>query len=57
MGFFMGHIEAPQIALAKEEESIKVYGDFYSKFSVAKDVFLFLVREEQKHSRMIQKKY
>ena len=52
----MGPIEALKIAMMKEIEAIEVYQKFAQEYTVAKDIFLFLVGEEEKHKLLIEKK-
>jgi len=52
----MGPVEALEMALSKEQEAIVMYQKFYEDYPTAKDVFLFLAGEEQKHRKMIEKK-
>lgn len=52
----MGSVEALRLALGKEEEAVLMYKKFYTDFPTAKDVFLFLLNEEEKHKQMIEKK-
>ena len=52
----MGPIEALELALSKEKEAMDIYEKFYNEFPTAKDIFLFLLNEEQKHGQLIEKK-
>jgi len=52
----MGPIEALGLALSKEVEAIELYGKFSRQFPVAKETFLFLLGEEEKHKILIEKK-
>lgn len=52
----MGPIEALNLALAKEKESIELYQKFSTEHQIAKDIFLFLMNEEYKHKQLIEKK-
>ncbi|MDD5006291.1 MAG: ferritin family protein [Candidatus Omnitrophica bacterium] len=52
----MGPVEALELALSKEKEAIELYQKFYREFAAAKDIFLFLANEEQKHRNLIEKK-
>ncbi len=52
----MGPVEALELALGKEEEAISIYNKFYNQFPAAKDIFLFLLNEEEKHKQLIEKK-
>lgn len=49
-------MEALKIALEKEKASIKLYNKFYLDHPAVKDIFLFLINEEQKHEKMIEEK-
>ncbi|MDP2940680.1 MAG: hypothetical protein Q8N85_00265 [Candidatus Omnitrophota bacterium] len=51
----MGPMEALELALNREKQSIKLYEKFARQFSVAKDTFLFLMGEEEKHQQLIEK--
>jgi len=52
----MGPIEALKLALSKEAEAIELYERFSREFPVAKDTFMFLMGEEEKHKQLIEKK-
>lgn len=52
----MGPIEALKLALSKEIEAIELYQRSSAEYPVAKDTFLFLLGEEQKHRQLIEKK-
>jgi rubrerythrin len=52
----MGPVEALRLAVGREEASIKLYRKFAEQFSVAKDVFLFLLDEEEKHKKLLEQK-
>ncbi|MFC1709036.1 hypothetical protein ACFL2J_03120 [Candidatus Omnitrophota bacterium] len=52
----MGPVEALELALSKEEEALALYKKFYLEFPTAKDTFLFLSNEEEKHKILIKKK-
>jgi len=52
----MGPIEALKLALTKEIEAAELYQKFSSDYPVAKDIFLFLMNEEEKHKKLIEKK-
>ncbi|MDD5166449.1 MAG: ferritin family protein [Candidatus Omnitrophica bacterium] len=51
----MDPVEALKLALSKEQEAI----DLYSRLSVAhpavKETFVFLIEEEQKHKKLLEK--
>jgi rubrerythrin len=52
----MGPVEALEIALQKEIEALELYKKMAIEHSTARDVFSFLVNEEQKHKKLIEKK-
>ncbi len=52
----MGPIEALKIALGKEIEAKNLYEKFLSQYNETKDIFIFLVNEEEKHKQLIEKK-
>ncbi len=52
----MGPVEALKLALSKEEESIKLYDKLNLEHPGLKDIFLFLVNEEEKHKQLIENK-
>ena len=52
----MGPIDALKLALAKEIETAQLYEKYSTEFPVAKDIFVFLLNEEQKHKVLIEKK-
>lgn len=52
----MGPVEALQFALSKEAEAIEMYQKFSAEHTAVKDIFWFLVGEEQKHKQLIEKK-
>jgi rubrerythrin len=49
-------VEALKLALEKERNSIKLYRDLSQKHSGIKDLFDFLITEEQKHEKLITEK-
>jgi rubrerythrin len=49
-------IDALKIALAKEKEAVEVYKKLMIQHPVLKDLFDFLINEEEKHVVMIEKK-
>ncbi|MFH0839205.1 MAG: ferritin family protein [Candidatus Omnitrophota bacterium] len=53
-----GPVEALQFALEKETEAYDMYVKFSSKTKLkqASDIFLFLLNEEMKHQKLIEKK-
>ena len=52
----MTPIEALELALAKEEDAIKLYKDLAVKHTAIKDLLISLSSEEQKHRKLIQEK-
>ena len=52
----MGPVEALKIAVSKEAESIELYQKLSEEHPVAKDMFLFLMNEEEKHVKLIENK-
>lgn len=52
----MGPVEALKLALAREVKSIELYEKFMREFPAAKDIFSFLMGEEEKHRQLIEKK-
>lgn len=52
----MGPVDALKLALSKEEEAMQLYEKLSVEQSVAKDIFNFLVNEEQKHKKLIEQK-
>ncbi len=49
-------VEALKLALSKEIEAIGLYQKFSRDYPIAKDMFLFLADEEQKHKKLIEDK-
>lgn len=49
-------VEALEFALSKEKDAIEMYQRLYNDHPQLKDVFLFLMGEEQKHKQLIEKK-
>lgn len=52
----MGPVEALKLALSKEEASIQLYNKLNLKHPALKELFSFLIIEEEKHKRLIEKK-
>jgi len=52
----MGPVEALQLALEKELEAKALYEKLGKQHKIAEDVFNFLLEEETKHQRLIEKK-
>jgi rubrerythrin len=48
--------EALKVALAKEENAIKLYKDMANKYPEIRDLLLSLLNEEEKHKQLISKK-
>lgn len=51
----IGPIEALKLALYEEKRAIKLYKDLSEDYPAARDVLLFLVDEERKHEKLIEK--
>jgi len=49
-------LEALKLSLNKEEESIKLYNRLNLEHPGLKELFLFLINEEEKHKQLIEKK-
>ena len=49
-------IEALKLALSKEQGAVVVYKKLLAEHPALKDLFYFLLNEEQKHVVMIEKK-
>jgi rubrerythrin len=52
----MGPIEALELALVKEVEAKNLYDNFIARFPQTKEIFTFLMNEEEKHKQLIEKK-
>jgi len=52
----MDYIEALNMALDKEKEAVETYKQFSIKHTAMRDLFEFLMTEEQKHVSLIEKK-
>jgi len=52
----MIEIEALKLALSKEKSSVETYKKLLTKHTELKDLFYFLLNEEEKHVVMIEKK-
>ncbi len=52
----MIELEALQLALSKEKSAVEVYKGLLVEQPALKDLFYFLLTEEQKHVAMIEKK-
>ncbi len=52
----MGPIDALKLAMGKEIEAAQMYSKFSKKFPAAKEIYIFLMSEEEKHQQLIEKK-
>ena len=52
----MIEFEALKLALSKEQEAVVAYKKLLAEHPVLKDLFYFLLNEEEKHVAMIEKK-
>ncbi len=52
----MGPVDALKLAKSKETEAAQMYEKFAQKFPVAKEIFSFLMTEEEKHKKLIEDK-
>ncbi len=52
----MGPIEALELAKMIEVQSIELYQKFINEHPAARDVFEFLLDEEEKHKQLIENK-
>jgi rubrerythrin len=52
----MGPVDALKLALNKEQGSIELYNKLNLEHPALKELFLFLVNEEEKHKQLIEKK-
>jgi len=52
----MDYLEALNMALGKEKEAVEIYKQFSIKHTAMRDLFEFLMTEEQKHVSLIEKK-
>ena len=52
----MSPVEALKLALSKEIEAMELYQRLSIEHQSLKDIFYFLVAEEQKHKKLIEKK-
>jgi rubrerythrin len=52
----MSPVEALQLALAKEKEAHDLYQRLAQEQPVARETFLSLVIEEEKHAKLIEKR-
>jgi len=49
-------IEALKLALSKETEAIELYKQLSLTSGIAKEIFVFLINEEEKHKKLIEEK-
>lgn len=52
----MGPVDALKFALTKELGSLELYKKLNTEHPSLKDIFLFLINEEEKHKQLIEKK-
>lgn len=52
----MTEMEALKLALSKEQKAVKMYQELLADNPGLKDLFYFLLNEEEKHAAMIEKK-
>ena len=52
----MGPIEALELASKKEAEAKNMYESFILRYPETKEIFAFLMNEEEKHQQLIEKK-
>ncbi len=52
----MTPVEALNLALQKENSSIKLYTDLSNKLPEIRQLLLFLINEEEKHKKMVEDK-
>jgi len=52
----MGPVEALELALRYEVDAKNMYEKLYGQFPEVKELFLFLMNEEEKHQKLIEKK-
>ena len=52
----MSPVEALELVLAKEVETHDLYARLAVEHVVVKDIFYFLVNEEEKHKKLIEEK-
>ena len=52
----MHHLEALNIVLATEKEAVKLYKKLSIEHTAIRELFEFLMNEEEKHVRLIEKK-
>jgi len=52
----MGPIEALELALEKEIEARNIYEKLIFQYPETKEIFTFLMNEEEKHKQLIEKR-
>ena len=52
----MDYQEALGIALGKEKDAVEIYRNFSTEYPAMRDLFEFLMNEEEKHVILIEKK-
>lgn len=52
----MDYLEALNMALGKEKEAVEIYKKMSIEHSAMRELFEFLMNEEEKHVSLIQKK-
>ncbi|MFA5117315.1 MAG: hypothetical protein WC695_00515 [Candidatus Omnitrophota bacterium] len=52
----MDTIDALKLALSKEKDAVEVYKKLLIQHPALKDLFYFLINEEEKHVLLIEKK-
>jgi len=52
----MTPVKALKVALAEEIKAIELYRKLNLEHSSLKEIFLFLINEEQKHKKLIEQK-
>ena len=52
----MGPVDALNLALVKEKDSVDLYHRLSIEHEAVKDIFIFLMNEEYKHKQLIEKK-
>lgn len=52
----MDHKEALEMALGKEKSAVEIYRKFSIEHSAMRDLFEYLMNEEEKHVMLIEKK-
>ncbi len=52
----MGPIEALRLALGKEKEARALYERLANEIPSAREVFIFLTNEEEKHQKLIERR-